>query len=395
MSDALSLRRIPLKNIGAHPVRAAILLVLALAQAACLLAGLVMADGMRSELALAEQRLGADLVIYPTACLNQVEQKRLVMLGTPVRCHQGRSALDRTRYNPDIKQITYQLYVADTLPTGETLWIVGFDPATDFVLSPWMERGASRELAPGTIAAGAKVAQGEDGTVPLFGTPRAVSSRLAETGTELDNAVFVTMDTLESVIGDALEAGAGEYASVQPGRDYSAALVRVSDAESIQSVTNWINLYVRKVTAVRSDAALVDTASSIGSQRGVTLGVLGASWLLLLIALIVAQFTLMNEREAEVYVWRSVGASRAAIARVMTGESALIHLVGACGGVLVAAALLPLVAGAPVGGASSVARALPFACVAIVVVVAAGVVGTRLALRRVSAIPQGQKLVPA
>ena len=69
MSDALSLRRIPLKNIGAHPVRAAILLFLALAQAACLLAGLVMADGMRSELALAEQRLGADLVIYPTACL--------------------------------------------------------------------------------------------------------------------------------------------------------------------------------------------------------------------------------------------------------------------------------------------------------------------------------------
>ena len=169
----------------------------------------------------------------------------------------------------------------------------------------------------------------------------------------------------------------------------------MSDAESIQSVTNWINLYVRKVTAVRSDAALVDTASSIGSQRGVTLGVLGASWLLLLIALIVAQFTLMNEREAEVYVWRSVGASRTTIARVMTGESALIHLVGACGGVLVAAALLPLVAGAPVGGAWSVARVLPFACVAIVVVVAAGVVGTRLALRRVSAIPQGQKLVPA
>ena len=43
MSGALSLRRIPLKNIGAHPVRAAILAFLALAQAACLLAGLVMA----------------------------------------------------------------------------------------------------------------------------------------------------------------------------------------------------------------------------------------------------------------------------------------------------------------------------------------------------------------
>ena len=75
------------------------------------------------------------------------------------------------------------------------------------------------------------------------------------------------------------------YASLRPDRDYSAVLVRVADKESVQSVTNWINLYVRKVTAVRSEAALVDTASNIRSHRGITVGVLGVSWLVLMAAL--------------------------------------------------------------------------------------------------------------
>ena len=68
MTGSFTLRRVPLKNIRAHPVRAAIILVLALAQAACVFGGLVALDGMRAQLGLAERRLGADLVVYPTAC---------------------------------------------------------------------------------------------------------------------------------------------------------------------------------------------------------------------------------------------------------------------------------------------------------------------------------------
>jgi len=63
MTRDLTLRLVPVKNIRAHPVRAAIILVLALAQAACVFVGLVALDGMRAQLSLAERRLGADLVV--------------------------------------------------------------------------------------------------------------------------------------------------------------------------------------------------------------------------------------------------------------------------------------------------------------------------------------------
>jgi hypothetical protein len=394
MTGALTLRRVPLMNIRAHPVRAAILLFFAFALAACVFGGLVTVDGMRSELSLSERRLGADLVVYPTFCLNQVDKKRLLMIGTPVACDQARSTLSRMDDNEDIAAVSYQLYIADTRPDGTPLWIVGYDPATDFVISPWMREGEDAAPPTGSVAVGAAV-EDADGQVTLFGRQWPVGAHLLETGSELDNAVVVSMDTLTQVIAASVESGVGTYASVQPNQDFSAALVKVDDSRDVQSVTEWINLYVRKVTAVRSDEALVTTASDIRAHRSLTLGVLGFAWLVLLVALVVAQFALMNERQHEVYVWRTIGASRATIARVVAIESLILHAVGACVGVLVAAAALPLAHDAfALAALAAPGRSLPLAALTVVALVAFGVAGTRLALARVYRSVSGQKLAP-
>ena len=308
MSKALSLRRVPLMNIRAHPIRSLVIAILALAQAACVFGGFVLVDAMRNELSLAERRLGADLVVYPTTCLNQVEKKRLLMLGTPVGCHQPRSALARMSSNEDIAAVSYQLYVSETLADGTTRWIVGFEPETDFVLSPWIAEGEGTSLPRGSVLVGSAVADGHAETMSIYGMQRPIGAHLLATGSELDNAVFVPMDTLADIVADASAAGQDVDASLDPATDYSAALVRASDSDAIESVTNWINLYVRKVSAVRSSEALVDAGAGIRSHRLVAIGVLGAIWLVLLGALAVAQLSLMNERRQELAVWRSIGA---------------------------------------------------------------------------------------
>lgn len=155
MSNALSLRRVPLMTIRAHPIRSLIIAVLALAQAACVFGGFILVGAMRAELSLAERRLGADLVVYPTSCLNQVEKKRLLMLGTPVGCHQPRSALARMSSNEDIAAVSYQLYVSETLTDGSTRWIIGFEPESDFVLGPWMREGEGTSLPPAEASSSA------------------------------------------------------------------------------------------------------------------------------------------------------------------------------------------------------------------------------------------------
>nr|WP_314275554.1 FtsX-like permease family protein [Schaalia odontolytica] len=394
MSNALSLRRVPLMTIRAHPVRSIIIAVLALAQAACVFGGLILVGAMRAELTLAERRLGADLVVYPTACLNQVEKKRLLMLGTPVGCHQPRSALARMSSNEDIAAVSYQLYVSETLADGSTRWIVGFEPETDFALSPWIAEGEGTSLPRGSVLVGSAVPGADGQTLSVFGRERPIGAHLLTTGSELDDAVFVSMDTLTDVMADARAAGEDIDASLDPSTDYSAALVRASDSDAIESVTNWINLYVRKVSAVHATEALVGAASGIRAHRGVAIGVLGATWLVLLGALIIVQVSLMNERMQELAVWRSIGASRSIMSRVMLSESALLHVAGALVGVCLAALTVPFVGdGSLVEVLAAPATSLPLAGLSLVAVTCVGVAGTRLALARVSRAATGNKSV--
>ena len=381
-------------TIRAHPVRSIIIAVLALAQAACVFGGLILVGAMRAELTLAERRLGADLVVYPRACLNQVEKKRLLMLGTPVGCHQPRSALARMSSNEDIAAVSYQLYVSETLADGSTRWIVGFEPETDFALSPWIAEGEGTSLPRGSVLVGSAVPRADGQTLSVFGRERPIGAHLLTTGSELDDAVFVSMDTLTDVMADARAAGEDIDASLDPSTDYSAALVRASDSDAIESVTNWINLYVRKVSAVRATEALVGAASGIRAHRGVAIGVLGATWLVLLGALIIVQVSLMNERMQELAVWRSIGASRSIMSRVMLSESALLHALGALAGVCLAALTVPFVGdGSLVEVLAAPATSLPLAGLSIVAVTCVGVAGTRLALARVSRAATGNKSV--
>lgn len=394
MSNALSLRRVPLMTIRAHPVRSLIIAVLALAQAACVFGGLILVGAMRAELTLAERRLGADLVVYPTTCLNQVEKKRLLMLGTPVGCHQPRSALARMSSNEDIAAVSYQLYVSETLADGSTRWIVGFEPETDFALSPWIAEGEGTSLPRGSVLVGSAVPGADGQSLSVFGRERTIGAHLLTTGSELDDAVFVSTETLSDMMADARAAGEDIDASLDPRTDYSAALVRASDSDAIESVTNWINLYVRKVSAVRATEALVGAASGIRAHRGVAIGVLGATWLVLLGALIVVQVSLMNERMQELAVWRSIGASRSIMSRVMLSESSLLHAFGALVGVFLAAVTMPFVGdGSLVKTLAAPATSLPLAGLSIVAVTCVGVAGTRLALARVSRAATGNKSV--
>lgn len=394
MSNALSLRRVPLLTIRAHPVRSLIIAVLALAQAACVFGGLILVGAMRAELSLAERRLGADLVVYPTTCLNQVEKKRLLMLGTPVGCHQPRSALARMSSNEDIAAVSYQLYVSETLADGTTRWIVGFEPESDFALSPWIAEGEGSSLPRGSVLVGSAVHGADGQSLSVFGRERPIGAHLLATGSELDDAVFVSMGTLTDMMADARAAGEDIDDSLDPSTDYSAALVRASDSDAIESVTNWINLYVRKVSAVRSSEALVGAASGIRAHRGVAIGVLGATWLVLLGALIIVQVSLMNERMQELAVWRSIGASRSVVSRVMLSESALLHAAGALAGVCLAAVTMPFVGdGSLIEVLAAPATSLPLAGLSLVAVTCVGVAGTRLALARVSRAATGNKSV--
>lgn len=329
----LSLRTIPFKSLRAHPLRSTILLVLVLAQALSAMMGLLLVQSVKGELELARDRLGADILVYPSAGFRSLDKSCVQMLGTPVLYHKERSTLARLKDNEEIERIAYQLYLSDASGEGEARWIVGFDPASDFVVSPWLDKGPRHLVPADAVAVGADVPVTEAGTTFVFNREWPVDSRLERSGSEYDNAVFVPFAALQQVIDDAAALGIDTYSSMDPKRDYSVALLRITDGDRVESVTNWINLYVRRVEALHSDVGLVSTSSSLAKQSGAIGVVTAVTWLLLLGALGIAHSLMMNERRREMSVWRIIGASNRVIGRIFMRETLLIHLLGALGGV--------------------------------------------------------------
>ncbi len=393
MKSPITLGIIPNKNLRSHPVRTVILLMLTMAQAVCVFLGLILTQSMRQEMSLAEARLGADILIYPYAAMSKISSKTLLMQGTPVQVWKDRSILSRITECKGIRTLSYQIYIMDT--TGDKpIWITGFDPETDFVITAWTDAPAAFELADGEVLAGCKVAADENNTVMLFHKRWTIAARLAETGSELDETVFASFQTMRSLITASKEAGITTYQSVDPDEDFTAALVQVNDKSELDSITSWLNVYIRKIQAVRSEETLADTAVGIRSQLGLIAVIIGAAWAVLLAALGIAQSMMMKERRKELYIWHTVGASRGIVYRVMLQEALIIHASGAIIGVLPTAVLsAALFSGAkgvtPIPLASYIIWSVATVCLSALI----GCLSTLWAIRRNSAALNSQMLL--
>lgn len=329
----LSMNVIPFRNMRAHPVRTVILLLLVLAQAACAYGGLALMRNLRQALSLADARLGADILVYPGAAMSKISADALIMQGTPVEVWKSRSTLERMADCDGIEAVSHQLYIRDD--TGDApVWVVGFDPDTDFAIRPWIIGNPEVSFPDGSVWVGCKVEANADGSVTLFGQSWQVTALLDETGSGMDSSVFVNLTTLS----DMIEAsGVKKYAGIHPDTDYSAALIRLRSSTDIDSVTHWLNTYLSKIKAVRSEATLTDTAAGIRGQIRLVAVITGCAWIVLLLALAIAQSMMMRERQKELYVWHAIGASRDIVNRVMLQEAVAIFAFGGLTGVFFAA----------------------------------------------------------
>ncbi len=387
MKSVLKLNNIPAKNIRTHPVRTMILILLVMAQAACVMGGLMLTRSMRQEMVKAEAKLGADILVYPSAAMSRISSKTLLMQGSPVEVWKDRSILARMDDYDSIALVSFQLYIRDT--TAKTCqWIVGYDPGTDFVIAPWIEGQTDYRLPDGAVLAGCKAAQGEN-VILLFGKSWPVAVRLAETGSELDEMVFVNPHTLKTLIEASVDAGITAYRNIDPERDFTVALLRVNDRASLDGVTSWLNTYIRKVKAVRSEETLTDTSEGMNRQMTMITVISASAWIVLLLALGITQSMMMKERKKELYVWHTVGASRDVVNWVMLWEALLIYGAGALLGILLCVGLLPIL----FGTMAEYSALLPFALLTVSLTVLIGSFSTLLSVKRATESMNGQMLL--
>jgi putative ABC transport system permease protein len=211
------------------------------------------------------------------------------------------------------------------------MFLIAYDPKTDFVVSPWLEKTIGGELRLGEVVGGTDVfvpAGGEG--IKLYGYPVALKAKMEPTGTGLDRSLFLTIETAREIArGSRTKA---EKPLEIPQNSVSAVMVKVRPGCNPRAVALNISVHISGVTPILSPDMFQSQRNELaGLRNGVVMTLmLTLMFSVLLIGLVFSMAA--NERRRELGVLRALGATRSFVFRVLLSEAGLLALYGGVAG---------------------------------------------------------------
>ena len=326
----MNLKKLPLENLRRNSGRTIGLTALVALLACVLFGGSVVIASLQNGLSSLQNRLGADVIVAPATAKSQVDLHEVLVEGVPDQFYMDASILDAIAQRPDISTVSPQYYLA-TLKAGcctMPVQVIGFDPASDFSVQPWIQRSYEGELKRDQVVTGCNITGAPGTIITLYGIECAIASKLEKTGTKLDNAVFATNETLRHLISEAIARGFPPDTYEDPSTRISTVQVKVRDGSNAELVADDINLHVRGVKAVAARAMTSSVSESVSGIAGTIAALMAVIWALTAAVLVIV-FTLASRHRArEFAVLRVIGASRKALSALVLKEAFLISILG-------------------------------------------------------------------
>ena len=319
------------RNLKAKPVRTAILVVLTALLSLTVCGGTLLVSSLRTGLSSLEARLGADIMVVPYEAKTKSNLESVVLHGNPGYFYMDMSRYEKIASREGVGQISAQFFLASTSSgcCSIPVQIIGFDPETDFTITPWIRRSYGGALEPGDIVVGNDLNAFVGDTLTFYGVDCRVAAKLDKTGTYYDAAVFTSVETIQQLIASSLDKGMNDFAGIDPERVVSAVLINTADGYSIEEVLNDINIHVKKVKAVQTKEMIAGISDSLRGTSDLIGVLIAAVWVLGLVILLLAFTMSVNERRREFAVLRVIGASQGKLAAVVMQEAMLTGLCGA------------------------------------------------------------------
>ena len=249
------------------------------------------------------------------------------------------------RTTPGVAVASPQLFLASLANASccavSEMFLIAYDPATDFTVRPWLERALGKPLSLGEAVGGNYVflPVGDD-YLKLYGYPLSLVGNLEATGTGLDQTLFFTFETAQEMA--RLSPVQAERPLVIPAGSVSAVLVKVQPGVDPHSVAASIARSIPEASALESPALFQTYRRQISGLAQAFLVALGGVWVLALgvLGLVFALET--NRRRRELGVLRALGAGGGFVFASLLAEATLLAVAGAVPGIALAslAALL-------------------------------------------------------
>ena len=334
----MDFRRLPLNNLVRNEGRTAGLAALVALLAFVMLGGSLVMSSLQNGIASLEARLGADVMVAPATARSQQDLSEILVEGVPGQFYMDASVLGQVASREGVEIASPQYYLA-TVKAGccsMPVQIIGYDPATDFSVQPWIARTYDGDLGHDQVVVGCNITGAPGAAIKLYGVECGIASKLEETGTKLDNAVFATNETVQHLISEAVSRGFSPDSHEDPTKRLSVVQVKVADGYDAEDVADDINLHVRGVHAVATRAMTSSVAESVSGISRIVGVLMGVLWVLAAAVLVIAFSVAGRHRAREFAVLRTIGASRKALSGLVVKEAAITSALGAVIGIVVA-----------------------------------------------------------
>ena len=345
------------RNVKGRPARSSALAALTALMAAAVVCGTLVVTSLQNGLSALEARLGADIMTVPASAVSKQNFENIVMQGSRGYFYMDMSYYEKAAAIEGIEKISPQLFLASATSNccSVPLQIIGFDPETDFTVTPWIRKSLGGELKDLDVVVGNDLSVFVGNTITFYGVECNVAAKLDKTGTDLDTAVYTNFNTIKKLIASSIERGMNEFADIDPERVVSSILIKVADGYSVDEVLNDLNLHVRRTKSFKAKDMITDAADSLMGVAGIIGVLMAAVWILGLVILFLAFGMSVNERKKEFAVLRVAGASRKRLSGIVMSEAFIVTVTGAAVGI--AAGLLIIL---PFNGIIEESMGLPF-----------------------------------
>lgn len=336
----MRLIRLAIKNIAGSGFRSTAIVLCVMGIAGFLLSTTVIIKGSQDSLESGLRRMGAEILVVPQGAEGKFET--VLLMGRPNNLWMPEDNLQKIKSFPGVEKASPQIYFSSIYGSSycsmPEMFLVVYEPETDFAISPWLKENLGRSLDKGEVIGGSQISvpRGETG-VTLYNYRTILKGKLEPTGTGIDQTIFMTRETAQELVSSAKQVG---VSLELPGNQISTILVKTGPGIDAHKVVLQILRDTVGMFPIESPSLFGTFRNQMNSLLRGFFVLTIFIWVLAAIMMAVNFSMAADERRRETAVLRAVGAMPDFIFGLLLTEASILAAGGAIAGIALGALVL-------------------------------------------------------
>jgi len=329
------LGRLALQNLGRRKARSLLLMAAVAIGTGVIFTGAALMRSIDLSMALGLTRMGADLMVVPDGALTNITAALLTVEPTDLVLDADALAKARVdsvgRYAPQKILRVQHSGIGDH---HEAVDFVGFDPARDLTIQPWLAEKINRPLQADDVILGAGRAAPLGSQVLIFGKPHTVYGRLARTGVGIhERGVFLPLAAFDTMARQ-IPAGEGTPAVAASDKVTGFLVQLAPDATTLQARFAILSS-LKGVKVVTGDSTLSGIRQGLSALLNGLLALMVLLFASLALMVSVLFSAIVTERRVELGLLKAIGTQRSQMIGMLMIEAVIATGLGGVVGVII------------------------------------------------------------